>query len=407
LRKDLVFRQLDQYCRERFVEIGKRKLERPILKSYVFEASRFGAENMDEFGALGVLRKIDDDLAELVDNDGPIGYVENMRRFSVLYTFLPTSDIEPELNRLLRDSHSLDSLWLSGDVFRVLFGKVKDSFGPSRFVRVAMGHSPVFEVYDGYRRGARPEYEAMPIVADRDDRFEEELEESLASRVHISNRLERLGYLVDLVAQAEEFRNMSMLRIPAMSTSGGHEFYHNGKVTNRSGDFLDHRNVLKSVIGMYGHMTEALEDEVWLDLENTDEAPIGNNLRRFAGSPVILTFRRRLAPAVFKRFLDLTFEKGKGPFKLWGNLLDRGKDCYHFYGLDLHLIQEIFLEVTPSRILAFLPRGTCGNTIHRLVTNVQRYLAPDVTVFIGDKSYTDFAEEAFRGIGSSESTDSG
>jgi hypothetical protein len=160
---------------------------------------------------------------------------------------------------------------------------------------------------------------------------------------------------------------------------------------------------------MYERMTESLEDAAWLGLERGSSGSSGSkeNLHRFKGSPVILKFSEPLTLGVFGRFLDLTFEKGKGPFRLWGNLLSRGRNCYHFYGLDLHLAQEIFLELTPSRFLALLPQGTCGNTIHRLVTNVQRYLSPEIEVLVGDKAYTDFAKEAFTGIGSEEPTCSG
>jgi len=45
--------------------------------------------------------------------------------------------------------------------------------------------------------------------------------------------------------------------------------------------------------------------------------------------------------------------------------------------------------MTPSRFIAVLPQGTCGNTIHRLVTNIQKMLEPDIEVYVGDVLYQD------------------
>jgi len=47
------------------------------------------------------------------------------------------------------------------------------------------------------------------------------------------------------------------------------------------------------------------------------------------------------------------------------------------------------MEATSRQLLGVLPSGTCGNTIHRLVTNVQRYLNPNIDVWLGSKLYTE------------------
>jgi hypothetical protein len=43
-------------------------------------------------------------------------------------------------------------------------------------------------------------------------------------------------------------------------------------------------------------------------------------------------------------------------------------------------------------MVVIVPKGTCGNTIHRLVTNVQQYLDPRVTVYVGDRNYTELID---------------
>jgi hypothetical protein len=48
--------------------------------------------------------------------------------------------------------------------------------------------------------------------------------------------------------------------------------------------------------------------------------------------------------------------------------------------------------------MAIIPNGTCGNTAHRLVTNVQRYLDPGANAYIGEKPYKTLVEEAAQGV---------
>jgi hypothetical protein len=65
----------------------------------------------------------------------------------------------------------------------------------------------------------------------------------------------------------------------------------------------------------------------------------------------------------------------------------------HVYGVDQHLWQPVMLELTDRHLYAILPRGTCGNTVHRLVTNVQRFLDPGVSAWIGDRRFEQLIEE--------------
>jgi hypothetical protein len=56
------------------------------------------------------------------------------------------------------------------------------------------------------------------------------------------------------------------------------------------------------------------------------------------------------------------------------------------------------LEMTARRLIAMLPKGTCGNTFHRLVANVQRYLCPKTEVWLGAKPFQQLIDEVHRGV---------
>jgi hypothetical protein len=106
-----------------------------------------------------------------------------------------------------------------------------------------------------------------------------------------------------------------------------------------------------------------------------------------SGAPVLIEFSRTLPAPTFERFVRLTFCRKENRFRLWGNPIQLGPQKYHVYGLDRHVWQPLFLEITDKHIVAVVPEGTCGNSIHRLVTNIQQYLDPAINVWIGDRPY--------------------
>lgn len=100
-----------------------------------------------------------------------------------------------------------------------------------------------------------------------------------------------------------------------------------------------------------------------------------------------MQFKEKLSAETFEKWITSTFQRKRNKFRLWGNPIRLGVKKVHVYGVDRHLWQPIFLELTDRHIIAILPKGTCGDTIHRLVTNVQRYIEPAVDVWIGDINY--------------------
>lgn len=143
-------------------------------------------------------------------------------------------------------------------------------------------------------------------------------------------------------------------------------------------------------------MTEAIERTIWLQVEETklQKSTTDTTLR---GAPVTLEFAPPLDLPIFKNFVTTTFERGQGPLRLWGNPIYLSDKKVHVYGVDLHLWQRIYLDLTPKRFVMILPRGTCGNTVHRLITNIQRYLDPGVKTFIGDRPYDDLIRDTLLG----------
>lgn len=109
----------------------------------------------------------------------------------------------------------------------------------------------------------------------------------------------------------------------------------------------------------------------------------------FTGRPVYLHFPEPLELSTLHWWADRTFGIKRNIFRLGGQPMWSGPDQtrLHVYGVDRHLWQPVSIEVTCDHMLAVLPAGTCGNTINRLVTNVQRYLSPSVQAWVGEFPY--------------------
>jgi hypothetical protein len=104
---------------------------------------------------------------------------------------------------------------------------------------------------------------------------------------------------------------------------------------------------------------------------------------------MLIKFRNPLSPTTFDRFVELGLQRKTSRFRIGGYVRRRGPTKVQLAAIDRHLWQPFLLEATTRQLLAILPRGMCGNSIHRLVTNVQRFVDPDVQVWLGNERYED------------------
>jgi hypothetical protein len=188
-----------------------------------------------------------------------------------------------------------------------------------------------------------------------------------------------------------------MLRLPAAEKiPGGYEFWHWGKISYRSPSFRDGRTQLYSVIELYQKVTELIEERTWFQAELNKLPGIHESIT-LTGTPISFIFRKPLETTTFKNFVKDVFDKKQKYFRIWGNPIFLDEYKVHVYGLDMHLWQKIYLELTPSRFILVLPKDTCGNTVHRLISNIQGYLSPSVEVYIGDTRYEDLIFQVLLG----------
>ena len=394
-----MIRFFDGYVSERMEELDERKLRRPLVKTHLFEllngnSSCTPSELVNTFGRRGLnLKSLDDKLFLAIDQQvGEIGFLEHLRpRVVALYSTLKSEELKRYGRHLVVRSPEIDHVWLSGLTFGVLCNLVAKLSHPYRYTKLVFTHDSIFHIDD-------------PLFIPEED--EEEKSEENESREVIERRatsfrlVDRIGVIQEKLADLQKLYSplyaISQLRFPSPVGRGGHDFYDDGRVTNRSQSFRDHRSHLLFVVRIYEQLLKSTEEQAWYSITETVNTP--GQFHKIVGAPVVIRFGEELTADVFNCWISSTFGRKRNRFRLWGHPIILGPTKVHVYGVDRHLWQPLFLELTAKGCTAIIPNGTCGNTIHRLVTNIQRYLDPGAEAYIGSKPYREIVEESIQGV---------
>jgi len=141
----------------------------------------------------------------------------------------------------------------------------------------------------------------------------------------------------------------------------------------RGDSFALHQNIVQSVVVKYRGLVESAErvaigfDALGHHYADAD----GESGGRSVGGPIELAFSRPLPD--LNMFLDGLLSS-REPFRLWGIANDVSDEYTEVEAVDLHVGQRIRIEVSPTMMRIHLRRGGCGNTVARLVSNIQHHV---------------------------------
>ncbi len=249
-----------------------------------------------------------------------------------------------------------------------------------RYIRLGFEHEARYEAMEDLAGSTQVEIDSESDGDDEDG--SQELIERRRSKVSLTERLSVLdAQLPQLLNLYDPLHSLVQLQMPS-GGRGGHLLYYDGRATNRSDSFVEHRSTVKLVLGLYRRITEHAEEQLWVDTTDAEAGGI-----TITGAPVTIRFGQPLSEATFDRFVELALRRRTSRFRIGGYLTRRGPTKVHMAAIDRHLWQPFLLEATSKQLLGVLPQGTCGNTVHRLVTNVQRHLDPSVDVWLGSEKY--------------------
>ncbi len=261
--REKVFKFLDDYSNDMKEQIDINKTKQPLLKSYIFETFNREINEDLEFdisslkdlinNEYGSFKQIDEGLYIINGfNKLPFGFIEIVNdRFFVLYALEKSSKTDPLFSKIIKSSPLIDNLWISGKMFDGFLKQIADTHHPQRYIKMNFEYSNIFNTFN------------------EDDYIDFELEEDRITKINLSKELDELKTnLPEIRDLLPEFNSIGLLKFPTRVGKGGHDFYRNGKVTNRSNSFKDHRYQITNNINYYKRITEDLEDNVWLNFEN-------------------------------------------------------------------------------------------------------------------------------------------
>jgi hypothetical protein len=402
--REKMIRYLDGYSAERMEELDERKIKRPLVKSYMLEHIGDTGRQKKVTDLLAEFRiecqKIDDSLYCVEDkrtNGDYMGFLEVLTpRYFVFYTLQPSNKADRWIKNLVLNSPELDHVWLSGLTFNVLWQIVAQISKPHRYVSILFVHESIYHIDSEIYRDEDEEDKEISLSLDEEDVIE--VAERRASKFKLVDKIsvvqEKLSKLQELYLPLYA---ISQLRFPSPIGRGGHDFYDNGKVTNRSGNFRDHRSHILYVQRIYDELMRMTEKKAWYSIHK-ETVTIPGQFQKLIGSPVIIKFGEPLSKETFEYWIKSTFGRINNRFRLWGNPIKLGPKKVHVYGVDKHLWKPIFIELTDKHLVAIVPKGTCGNTIHRLICNIQRYIDPSAKAYIGDTDYESMVEQSTKGV---------
>lgn len=378
-------------------ELKEGTLSRKLLKSYMLETARHdqAVPKLDSIFPNRIhLHRLDETLYRVEDTNhagSTVGLLESLHnRYPVFYTTMAANESNKWVQQIVDQNPWLDRLWLSSPILFELWQYVKRNTPDHRYVRLGFEHEAWYEAStDYYDSDGNTDYWESNLSDDEDTElgFLERRRSKVALTERLSILQDKLQQLIDLY---DPLHSLVHLQIPG-GDHGGHVFYHDGRSTNRSNSFIEHRATIELVLNLYRSVTESAETNLWIDTTEAGEEGFIIN-----GAPITIRFQEPLSEATFNRFVDLGLQRRTSRFRIGGYLTRRGPTKVHLAAIDRHLWQPFLMEATSKQLLGVLPSGTCGNTIHRLVTNVQRYLSPNIDVWLGSQLYTDTVADSIK-----------
>jgi len=314
----------------------------PPLRTVVLEAhSEDPPELLAELeGVTGVTATDDAHLHRLSTLDGDVFADTLDPRFWSLHTRMTDSFVRRLVQPSVQRRRDLDRLWL-----------------PTQHLTAAW---PAAE-----RTGVHVAFDASRLDPDG---------ATSATRLNLTGRA--VGTTFDLLSGLPDggrgvLSSVDRVALRVEDADAGHV----DEAVNRGGTFLArgdsfalHQAFVEDVVRRYRALVETVEERRLV----FTPGPSSEGGGAMWGDVVSLAFSRPITD--LQHWLDELFSS-REPFRLWGQpeIDDDDDDVASVEAVDLHVGQRLSIDVTVDGMRLYLPEGTCGNTVVRLVSNLQHF----------------------------------
>jgi hypothetical protein len=335
--------------------VNRKTLEQEFLtqgsapwKTFVMDVHSHGesVEFLQDVFGKGFVRETDDHYLHSVASERAHFTVDSLDdRFWSFHSISPAADASSLLKSVVARRRDLDFVWL-----------------PTAHLRMI-------------QRGVPPSW------IKTDFRGRAILPASAVQELTLKVRGREAQTLLDFISQNQDFPyavSVSQLGVEVSESQVGFVSEAIDRLAlfvARGDSFVLHQSVVQSVVARYRALVESAErvaigfDPISLDKTEGAHAEFGGG--RMSGGPIEFTFSRPITDIGL--FLDGLLSS-REPFRLWGVANDVFDDYSEVEAVDLHVGERIRIEVSPEMIRIHLRRGGCGNTVARLVSNLQHHV---------------------------------
>jgi len=190
------------------------------------------------------------------------------------------------------------------------------------------------------------------------------------------------GVLGDLHRNSARYA-LSVSRLGGAIHDGGEsvdEFVnHRALFVAKGSSFALHQEIVAEVVRRYRRLVEAAEGVALGFRPMSHEADEDGGVQ-MVGGPIELRLSRPV-PSVPRLVHALL--SAREPFRLWGIPDFQGDSYAVIDAVDLHVASQLRLEVGSQMVRVHLRRGGCGNSIARLITNLQHHVDGQISALDG------------------------
>lgn len=189
-----------------------------------------------------------------------------------------------------------------------------------------------------------------------------------ASRLRLRASGPDAGELLDELGAMKSFSrsiSLSGVQVRAHDVASGDDVdeavTRDGRFIAAGGSFEFHEAIVSGVIARYEALISAIESRLlrW--------HPIDGGGGILAGTPITILLSEPVSDP--SRLIDGIFNS-RAPFRLWGTY-EQGDATVTVDAVDLHVGQALAFQFTPDSVSVIATAGTCGNTVARIVSNLQ------------------------------------
>jgi hypothetical protein len=224
-------------------------------------------------------------------------------------------------------------------------------------------------------RGVHAEFNASELASD----------EAASSRLRVQLKGKDANRLLDYIAENPRYRS-SVSYDSVETILYDDDLGMIDEAINRRGRFATsgesiefHLQFVRVIVNRYRALVEACERQViaWTPFDQGGDMEGGGSVE---GGPITIKFSNPIVD--LDAFLETVFSS-RAPYRLWG-VPEIVSDAAFVETVDLHVGRRTRMDIGPTWMRVYLEKGACGNTVARLISNLQSSFDSALTLLSPD-----------------------